>query len=169
VQTEWADTPEQALDILDELIVLHQARWARAGEPGAFASPHVAAFHRALVPRLARAGNVVLFRVRTTEGTVGCVYGFIERGRVLFYQSGLASYSDQRIRPGFVAHTLCMQCCYDRGLKEYDFLAGDSLYKRQLSTSQRELVWATWRRPALRWKVVDYLASLKRRVRRATS
>ena len=58
-----------------------------------------------------------------------------------------------------------MQSCYERGLTEYDFLAGDSIYKRQLSTATRELVWARWRRPAFRWRAVDELAKVKRRIR----
>jgi hypothetical protein len=165
VETEWAETPEQALEILADLASLHQARWNRAGEPGVFASPRFAGFHRALVRRLAPSGGVVLFRARAASGTVGCEYGFVERGRVLVYQSGVASHPDRQVRPGFVADALCMQACYEHGLDEYDFLAGDSMYKRQLSNSQRELIWATWRRPALRWRVTDELARVKRRVR----
>src|SRR4051812_6461218 len=37
VHTEWAETPERALAILDELVELHQRRWSEAGEAGAFA------------------------------------------------------------------------------------------------------------------------------------
>jgi hypothetical protein len=58
---------------------------------------------------------------------------------------------------------LCMQACYERGFSEYDFLAGDSISKHQLSTDARELVWATWRRPAVRWQVMDTLAKVKGR------
>lgn len=165
VRCEWAQSPEQALDILEELIALHQARWTAAGQPGAFASARFTAFHRALVPRLLPEGRVVLFRVRAATGTVGCEYNFVERRRVLSYQSGLARYADPQIRPGFVADILCMQACYERGLEEYDFLAGDSVFKRQLSTTERELVWATWRRPALRWTLLDRLRTARRRVR----
>jgi hypothetical protein len=165
VQAEWAETPEQALEIFEDLVSLHQARWNRVGQPGAFASPRFAGFHRALVPRLARAGQVVLFRARAASVTIGCEYGFIERGRALVYQSGTAWHPDRQVRPGFVTDALCMQSCYERGLTEYDFLAGDSIYKRQLSTATRELVWARWRRPALRWRVVDDLAKVKRQIR----
>jgi Acetyltransferase (GNAT) domain len=164
VEGEWAETADQALAILDELIGLHQARWVRAGQPGAFASPRFVAFHRALVRRLAPAGGVSLFRVRGPGGTVGCAYGFVERHRLLAYQAGLAPYADPQIRPGFVTDALCMQCARDRGLEEYDFLAPETMYKRQLSTGERELVWATWRRPALQWQLVDALAAVKRRV-----
>jgi CelD/BcsL family acetyltransferase involved in cellulose biosynthesis len=162
VEGTWAESPEQALGILSELVELHQRRWTRVGEPGAFADPRFAAFHRALVARLARLKRVVLYRVQASSGIVGCTYGFIEGGRVLSYQGGLASYADPRIRPGFVVELMCMQACYDRGLLEYDLLAGDSLYKRELSTGTRELVWASWRRPALRWTALEGLAAARR-------
>jgi CelD/BcsL family acetyltransferase involved in cellulose biosynthesis len=56
-----------------------------------------------------------------------------------------------------------MQACLEHGLIEYDFLAGDSRYKRDLSNSSRELVWATAERPAWRWRMMDALAHLRDR------
>jgi CelD/BcsL family acetyltransferase involved in cellulose biosynthesis len=165
VQTEWAQTPEHALEILDELIELHQGHWIERGHPGAFASPRFAGFHRELTPRLLPKGAVILFRVRAAGRTVGCLYNFIEHRRVLSYQTGFASYAGRRISPGVVSFALCMQACFERGLIEYDFLAGDSAYKQQLSTTTRELVWATRRRPALRWAAMDRLAAVRRRIR----
>jgi CelD/BcsL family acetyltransferase involved in cellulose biosynthesis len=165
VETEWARSPEHALDVLAELIELHQDRWTGVGQPGAFASARFAAFHRELVPRLLPKGAVVLFRVRAAGATVACLYNFVERRRVLFYQSGLASFSDRAISPGFLAFALCMQACFEQGMDEYDFLAGDSRYKKDLSTMSRQLVWATARRPALRWRLMDYLAAERRRRR----
>lgn len=162
LETEWAATGEQALDIFAELVELHQQRWNASGQPGAFASARVRGFHRELIPQLQARGAAVLFRVRAAEGTVGCLYHFVERRRVLFYQSGLASYSNPRISPGFVAFTLCMQACCDRALCEYDFMAGDARYKRELSTTTRQLVWARGQRPALRWRVMDRLAAIRR-------
>jgi CelD/BcsL family acetyltransferase involved in cellulose biosynthesis len=161
VATEWAETPEHGLDILDELISLHQQRWRRQAQPGAFASPRFVAFHRELVRRLIPQQAAFLFRVREAGKTVACLYHFIEQRRVLFYQSGLRPYSDAEIRPGFVAFGLCMQECFERGLWEYNFLAGDARYKRELSTGHHELVWATWRRPTLRGRVIDAAARLK--------
>lgn len=71
IHTEWAATGAQALDILNELIDLHQQRWERIGEPRAFASARFVAFHRALVPRLLAQGAVLLFRTRSASGTLG--------------------------------------------------------------------------------------------------
>jgi Acetyltransferase (GNAT) domain len=162
---EWAETPDHAFEILDELIELHQARWTAMGEPGAFASPRFVEFHRALISTLLPQSRVVLFRVRAASGTVGCLYGFVDRSRLLHYQSGVASYSDRQIRPIFVICALCMQECLERGLAEFDFMVGDSPHKGELSTTTRELVWARGRRPALRWRVMDALAAGGRRLR----
>ena len=163
LESDWAETPEQALEIFDELVRLHQAQWVRAGQPGVFASHRFTAFHRALVPRLAARRAVILFRIRSPGGTIACEYGFIERGRALAYQSGRAIHPDRQVRLGLVSDVVCSQACYDHGLREYDFLAGDSIHKRQLATGQRELVWATWRRPSRRWQAIELMATVKRR------
>ena len=63
VETEWAESPAHALDILEELIALHQARWRRADLPGAFASARFAGFHRDL-HNSARLGSTVIIKKR---------------------------------------------------------------------------------------------------------
>jgi CelD/BcsL family acetyltransferase involved in cellulose biosynthesis len=157
IDTEWAETPAHALEILGELIDLHQRRWSAAGLPGAFSSARFTAFHRELAERLVGRGTAVLFRARAGSETLGCLYGFIERGRLLFYQSGFASFTDNRLKPGLAVHTLCMEQCLRRGLDEYDFLAGDARYKRELSTGERTLVWAVLRRGRVKWRTLDAL------------
>ena len=79
----------------------------------------------------------------------------VEDRRFLFYQSGLATFRDNRCRPGLAAHGLCMQACLERGLEEYDFLEGESRYKRGLSNTERELVWGSGRRGVGRWLLLD--------------
>lgn len=152
--TEWSQSPDHASAIFDELIALHQRRWAEAGKPGVFASRRFAAFHRALIPRLLALEAAFLFRVRGDLGTIGCLYGFVEDGRVLFYQSGFGQFADGKLSPGLVTHALCMQACLERGLREYDFLMGDMRYKRELSTTERELVWAVASRPGLKGRLL---------------
>jgi CelD/BcsL family acetyltransferase involved in cellulose biosynthesis len=163
VETEWATEPSQATAILDELIVLHQERWRSAGQPGSFASERFTAFHRDLIRRLLPKQAVVLFRARASGETIGCQYCFVERGRVLGYQNGYRAFGDKRISAGKVVHALCMQECLDRGLAAYDFLAGDWRYKRELSNSESQLVWAAARRGRLKWRAIDGLRALKRR------
>lgn len=144
----WAQDPPTALAVLDELIALHQARWAAAGEPGAFADAAVVGFHRDLVA--AAPDRTALLRVRDADGrTVGCLYGFVDAGRLRFYQGGLRAEEDNKRKPGLVCHALFLQACCDRGLDEYDLLAGESRYKRELATGEHTLVWATVPRPGV--------------------
>jgi len=149
-QTEWATDADHALDVLAELSWLHTRRWNAAGQRGAFTSPRFAAFHRALVPRLVARDTAILFRLRDRGRTLACLYCLVDRGRVLSYQSGVAQLSDNKVRPGLLAHALCMRACHERGLAEYDFLAGDGRYKRELATVTRELVWVAARRRTAR-------------------
>jgi CelD/BcsL family acetyltransferase involved in cellulose biosynthesis len=132
------------------------------GQPGSFASERFTALHRDLIRRLLPKQAVVLFRARASGGTVGCVYGFVERGRMFMYQTGFRAFGDKGISPGRVVQARCMQECLDRGLCAYDFLAGDWDYKRELSTSENQLVWATARRGRLKWRVIDGLRPLKK-------
>lgn len=138
--TEWAETVEHAYEIFDELIVLHQNRWRRAGRQGAFSSHQFSAFHRSLIPKLLPEKRVILFRVRHGAQTVGAVYCLVDQDSVLFYQSGFAQFEDNKIRPGLITHILCMEACLSRGFRTYNFLAGDQRYKRELSTSHEILV-----------------------------
>jgi CelD/BcsL family acetyltransferase involved in cellulose biosynthesis len=165
IETDWAETPDQALAILDELIPLHQERWQAAGQPGVFSSDRFTGFHRDLIERLAGSG-VVLFRVRGDQGTIGCLYNLIDNKSVLSYQSGFAAFADNKLRPGFVCHTLCMQASVERGYEEYNFLEGGSSFKTELSTDERALIWATGRRRRARWLVAEGLRTrLERRQR----
>jgi hypothetical protein len=149
ITSEWAETEAHALDILEELTALHEGRWRPEIGQGVLGGKRAAPFHRKLLGRLMPSGSVVLFRARGRTGTIGCIYGFVEHGRLLQYQSGFASLPDNKLKPGLATHVLCMREAVKRQLSAYDFLAGDQRYKRELSTSENELLWAsTWaRRP----------------------
>ena len=55
----------------------------------------------------------------------------------------------------------------ERGLDEYDFLAGDQRYKRELSNAERELVWASLVRHRPRPVLIAAGRQLRRIWRRA--
>lgn len=161
LETDWARDAEEGLAILDELIELHQARWNGTGKPGAFARPRVVAFHRALVQRLVPRGEAALVRVRRGGETVGCLYGLIDGDRLLFYQSGLRAYEDNKLRAGVAGHVCFMRACRERGLATYDFLAPVVRYKEELATGADPIVWAVVERPT--WR--SLLMRLGRRLR----
>ena len=142
---EIASGPDHALAVFEELVDLHQARWSAEGQHGAFADERVVSFHRDLIRQRAP-DRALLCRVEAAGVTVGCLYFFLDDGVVYFYQAGIAAVSDPKVHPGLVAHALCMAACLERGLREYDFLAPGSRYKRQLSTAERTLYWGSLRR-----------------------
>ena len=134
---EWATTADHALNIYEELMRLHQARWQQEGRRGAFASTRFAGFHREYISRsLGETPRVMLFRLRQGTTTIGCLYGFLEHGMVLFYQSGFIEVGDNRLKPGLSTHAACMQECLDRGLHCYNFLKGEARYKRELADTE---------------------------------
>lgn len=168
----WAEGKVESLAVLDELVDLHGRRWRRAGEHGAFASERFLAFHRDLISVLAPRGQVALFRLHGPDATLACLYALVDGDRLLFYQSGVAAMDDNRCRPGLVGHLLFMQAALERGYREYDFLAGEGRYKRELSTGSHELVWAILRRRRARFAAGGLLrlaaaSSLGQRLRAA--
>jgi len=163
VTTEVAETPPQALDILGELIDLHQRRWNRVGKPGAFASSRFRAFHEAVVPRLMMQKTALLVRVRTEAGTVGCVYHMIDGPQALSYAMGLSGTRDQKVKPGFVALAASMQACYERHMREYNLLPDATAYKVELSNAEGQLISAAAARHTLKLLLVGKRMSLSAR------
>jgi hypothetical protein len=160
VRFEWAETVDHAHDIFTDLITLHQARWNAVGKPGCYASERFTAFHRELITRMVPQGKMLLARVSGADHPVGCSQLLVDRGRALVYQGG--RLADESGSPGLVTDFLAMQECLARGYSAYDFMAGDSMHKRRLTTCETPLVWATWRRPTWARQVLDGLKSAKR-------
>lgn len=161
LDVKWGVNEKAALDILDELIELHQSRWRRVGQPGTFGNPRAVAFHRDVAPQLATRGEALLLRVRDARQTIGCLYALIDKGRALSYLSGLAPFEDNRLKPGMVLDLTCMQECMKLGLSEYDFLASDSRYKKEMSTASRDIIFAKLASPRLRWRPVHAASALR--------
>jgi len=150
---EIAGNLSEAQDIYTELIALHEAWWQQRKKPGAFRSPWFREFHRRLIEKRFSAGEIQLVRVRCGGATVGCLYNFVYRGVVYFYQSGLAFEEDNRIKPGYICHVEAVQQSVKAGYDKYDFLAGVEDYKERLSTHQSSIVWARVQKPRIKFKV----------------
>ena len=155
-EPERAASVPEALAMLDELAALHQRRWTGAGEPGAFASARRLGFVRDALAALLPSGRAAAFRLAGPDGTLGCAVGWVEDGRFLYYQGGFRQYDDVRKRAGLLCHVRFAECARGAGFTEYELLAGDAQYKRQLSAGERNtLVWARHRRPGWRTGVLD--------------
>jgi CelD/BcsL family acetyltransferase involved in cellulose biosynthesis len=160
VTVRVAGTAEEALAYLAELKVLHQTRWLARGESGAFADPFFERFHTDLIRRHFADGVIQLLRVTAGEQPVGLLYNFVHMGHVLMYQTGV-NYalveSKNKQSPGLLTHAVAIQHNADLGQLRYDFLAGDSQYKRALSTHADSLWWGAIQRKTLGLELLDRL------------
>ena len=157
-----------ALEFLEELAELHQKAWSDKGKPGVFASNRFRRFHSRLIERSFTDGRVQLIRVASASQVVGLLYSFLYQGRIYFYQSGFAYQPDNRAKPGLMTHYLAIShyLAERPDVDQYDFLAGDSQYKRSLAKDQRTLEWLVAQRPTLR---VRAFWLLRERTRRTAS
>ncbi len=163
---EPADLGE-ALRFFAELKTLHQQVWTGRGRSGAFAMPFFERFHEALIRARFAHGEIQLLRIEAGGKPLGYLYSLIRDGHVLFYQSGLSYSADPKLKPGHVCHHLAIEKNLAGGARIYDFLAGESQYKRSLSTHSKPLVWIAARRPRLKFRIEDSLRQLKRSLARA--
>ncbi len=153
VSVDWSETVEEAESIFADLMRLHQARWTALGEPGAYASERFCRFHRSLIQCLVPQGRMAFFRVRQGHETIGCLQLFVDRNRILQYQSGWVPPESNR-SPGILVDYLALQECFDRGYDAYDFLGGGSRHKQGLSTDHHVLLWSQVRRPGWKFAVL---------------
>jgi CelD/BcsL family acetyltransferase involved in cellulose biosynthesis len=160
-ELEIADSLDAARELYDELVSLHAASWRARGESGAFADPWFDRFHRRLIEHRFAHGEIQLVRLRAGAATVGCLYNLLAGGRVLFYQSGLASFDDPVIKPGLLCHAAAVARCAEAGHEVYDLLGGSSRYKASLATATAPLVWLRVQRARLRFAVEDRVRAWK--------
>jgi len=140
---------DQAADVFSDLIRLHQARWARDGQPGVFAAPRFTEFHRHLIARWLPTGRAVLARLSLHARACAVLYGFVTGSKFDFYQSGVDVTTGSLRSPGNLAHLLLMKALIERRITAYDFLRGSSSYKKRLATGERHLSGVEIWRPTL--------------------
>jgi CelD/BcsL family acetyltransferase involved in cellulose biosynthesis len=158
-----AKSVEEALEALDLLAGLHQEAWMDRGRPGVFASARFTGFHRELIRSAFGQNRILLSEARAGGELIGSLYSFLYRGRVYFYQSGFRYAKEPRLKPGLLTHYLAVQHCVQQpAFLEYDFLAGDSQYKRSLATSSRPMQWSVIRRATVPTLIYRSLRFVKR-------
>jgi CelD/BcsL family acetyltransferase involved in cellulose biosynthesis len=162
-------TLSEARDRLAALAELHQQRWVAAGQPGAFALPIFEAFHQRVLARGFAAGEADVLRITAGADEIGYLYNFYCDNEVYAYQNGFQFADDQRLKPGLVSHLLAFAHYRRAGATRYRFLAGDSRYKRSLSTGSYDLHWLVLERDDWRRRVEALARRLRARLQAARS
>jgi CelD/BcsL family acetyltransferase involved in cellulose biosynthesis len=137
---------------------LHAERWTAAGKNGVFSSDRFRRFHEIVMPRLlvgADGASLDLSWLVVRGEPIAAAYNLVHGGRLQFYQSGRRVDVPKNVRPGIAMHALAIRSSIDAGLREYDFLAGASRYKRDLALEARNLVTLRAIAPGLRARVVE--------------
>jgi len=161
VRLEVARDTQSALDIYHELVDLHENTWKNRNQDGAFASDYMFQFHKQLIQRRFEYDEIQLFRVKSGDNTLGCLYNFVYKDNVNFYQSGMNYNLDKRLKPGLVAHVEAVRYNAAAGHKTYDFLAGESRYKMSLATRHNRLIWVRLQKPLLKFRIENALKTFK--------
>jgi len=151
-----AVTPSEGLDYFEKLKSLDRRR-----ENGAFAGPAREAFHRRLIAKGMPSGQVELLRARAGAKVIGYLYQFVHLGRVLAYQASYAAPADNRHRPGLVMHYLAIERAKRSDRSVYDFLAGESRYKRALGQPGPVLLWLRLQQPRSRFALEGAARQIK--------
>jgi CelD/BcsL family acetyltransferase involved in cellulose biosynthesis len=142
IKLERAGSVKTAHRMLDRMAELHQAVWEARSKRGSFSAPFFHRFHRTLIDIGIPRGEIALLQVSAGDKTIGFLYNFVWRGRMLAYQSGFAYSSSQgQAKPGVTCHHAAIELALDLGLEVYDFLAGDDRYKRSLSNRSQPQFW----------------------------
>lgn len=135
------DVLGETLDLdegLDDLFRLHRMRW---GSTSGFATTDKEAFHRQLAKRLHQNGELYLAVLRVEGRSIAARYDFVYGDKIWCVQGGWDP-EFQDARPGMYTTEAVIRWGIDRGLREYDFLAGDHGYKTRWATETRSMVTA---------------------------
>jgi CelD/BcsL family acetyltransferase involved in cellulose biosynthesis len=110
------------------LVDLHQRRRNSLGQPGCFASPEFAAFHREVAERLLAKGQLRLSWIEFDGTPFTAEYHFAGPETVYTYQSGMDTdrLSDS---PGRLAYMRTVERAIADGYRHLDFMRGDEKYK----------------------------------------
>jgi len=165
---EVAETMNDALRIFEEMLKLHQYAWEARKIESAFASESVIHFHKALIQKRFNSGEIQLLRIQAGNFTVGCLYNFVNRGEVYFYQSGMNYEANRRLKPGLVSQVEAVKYNAMTGYRVYDFLGGIERYKASLATNENQLVWIRIQKKKIKFSIENKLRDLKRRLQMKT-
>lgn len=164
VHVTAAGSLAEAHTFLTDLARLHRDGWKRRGKHGGFLTERFFDFHRCLIEAMWVESGIVLLRAAAGEHVIGYLYYFVHAGKIYFYQSGFVYEDDPKLKPGLVAHCMAINYFNARGLREYDFMAGDARYKASLANASRHLEWAWVERQTPRMRAVGFVRHLKRKL-----
>ena len=117
----------------DNLGALHKEKWSDSTEGSGFNNPSFLLHHRYLLKNFSKYVSIV--EVKAGPTLLGYTYNLILGDTVYFYCSGINyQFTNNKIKPGYTLHFVLMEYYRNKGFHWYDFLGGESRYKKSLCT-----------------------------------
>jgi CelD/BcsL family acetyltransferase involved in cellulose biosynthesis len=123
---------------LDDLFVLHRARWSGTHSPSAFHDARTEAFYRRFVETAAE-GKVVFTAARLDGAVVACHLGLVSGSDFLWYKAAYdPAVAD--LSPGLVMLSEIVRMAHREGFERLDFTRGDEPFKARFASRMRRNV-----------------------------
>lgn len=167
IRVDIAQSPEEALNLFEELTHIHQKSWTERGHPGALRGSYIINFHKNLISRRFMHREIQLIKVSAGDYTIGCIYNLISDGNVFFYTCGFNYLTGNVYRPGLVCHYYAITHNARMGLSSYDFLEGEDSYRKTLSTDYNEMDTIIVKKKSMKYKIENVLLNLYRLYKRS--
>ncbi len=157
IEYTFAQNEKEALAMFKEAGEYHVLRWEDSG----FKNKQFVRFHENLIKNATDKKAVDLMRITSGNVTIAILYFHLVGKSVYFYLQGINYESNQKLKPGLVAHTLATQYYLEKGMRKYDYMGGYSQYKCQLSDLGENLVTLCIQKPS----VILGIENLSRKVK----
>jgi len=158
------DCARDALEVFDSIGPLHLDRWGSGPDQSGYANPDFVRFHRSLIQDQWADGGVDLVTLKAGDEVIASFYNLLYNQKVYFYLGGVKTESDNRLKPGLLGHSLCIEDYRLHGFHYYDFMGGDERYKAQLGCFHSQLVQISLQRGRLKLRVEDAMRRARNRL-----
>ena len=157
-----AQTSDEALAWFEESAPHHIARWEDTDVGSGFTNPSFVSFHRRYIEDAFQHGSIDLIKVTAGNKIISYLYNFKEQETIYFYlSSNVYDKSLVHTKPGLVSHYLAISHYIQQGKTCYDFMGGESQYKRSLSNQCSPILINSYTRKSVKTKLEHHLRFLK--------
>ncbi|GBL04228.1 protein involved in cellulose biosynthesis (CelD)-like protein [Glaciecola sp. KUL10] len=162
IELQFASTVEQAIQWFEDAGPLHIQRWYKTSVGSGYTNPQFVQFHKQLIKHSFDDGKIHLIKIIAGARVVGFLYNFVEPHEIKFYLAATNfNNGDKNLKPGLIAHYLAINHYLKAGYDVYDFMAGESQYKRSLSSSISQVSLSSFKRANIASQTETYLRKLK--------
>ena len=161
-----ANSAEEAVQWFMDCRLLHEDRWKDTPQGSGFSNEAFVTFHQQLIKTAFPNNQIHLLKISCGETVIAYLYNFIEKKSVKFYLSAIDydAFANNKVKPGLTSHLLAIEYYLENGYEEYDFMAGDSQYKRSLANASEVMEFAIFRKNSWIFSIEEQLKSLKQKI-----